>query len=333
MRSPIGACAWIAVALLSQPAVAHALTFRVVPNDGFGSKVLLIYDCGRIKEPETCSEKTTHFHSSDPQTLTTYWKQGPFDEVWLVSGGGDLEAGIEMANDLRVHAQAVRVPNARRLRGAGYESAGAPVCASSCTVAFMGGQFRSIDEGTTYKVHAASSVAWPDVESSLPAIRKIVELVNDKDVGLRRVLYALTDDSRQTARQLFTLFQDTLWLPLKSRSAQDTERLRREQELNQWEREAHEPLRSYSAAMQARDEAILELEGTTALQDIMMRMERQEMSGAIREIRALVPRLGRRADAALAMLESMFETSSILETNSMPRETLVNMGYVTEFVK
>jgi hypothetical protein len=57
------------------------------------------------------------------------------------------------------------------------------------------------------------------------------------------------------------------------------------------------------------------------------------MDRAIREIRAMTPRLGRRADAALAMLASMFDTSSILETNSMPRETLVKMGYITEFVK
>jgi hypothetical protein len=33
------------------------------------------------------------------------------------------------------------------------------------------------------------------------------------------------------------------------------------------------------------------------------------------------------------MLAAMYDTSSILETNTVPKETLTKMGYLTEFVK
>jgi hypothetical protein len=157
--------------------------------------------------------------------------------------------------------------------------------------------------------------------------------------GIRAVLQEFTEDSRKSAREFFTVFQDTLWLPIKPRNPQDPrglrdpERQRREQAFNEWEREWHGQTSFYTREQQARDEALLELEGRAALQDIIMRAEREAMDAAIREIRALLPRLGRRAEAAHAMLAAMFDTSSILETNSMPRETLVKMGYVTEFVK
>jgi hypothetical protein len=66
---------------------------------------------------------------------------------------------------------------------------------------------------------------------------------------------------------------------------------------------------------------------------MLMRAERDSMSGAIDELRGLAAGLGRRADAALAMLAAMFDTSSILETNNVPKETLTRMGYLTEFVR
>jgi hypothetical protein len=328
--------AWL-LAVLICPAVAYALSFKVIPDDGFSNRVLLIYDCPRVKGPRPCSPESSRFHPSDRQTILNYWGQGPFDEVWLVSGGGAVVSGIALAKEFRGHAQAVRVPNATRLVKAGVEPTLAPACVSSCTVAFMGGQFRSIDEGATYQVHSASFVAWFDIEESMPAIKDTLKFMENR--GLRAMLNEYTEDSRHSAREFFTVFQDTLWLAIKPRNPQDPsgsrdpERQRREQTFNEWERERHGMLSTYTAEQEARDKALLAFEGTAALQDIIMRVEREEMSRAMQEIGALVPRLGRRADAALAMLASMFDTSSILETNSMPRETLVKMGYVTEFVK
>jgi hypothetical protein len=327
---------WL-VALFVCPRSAHALTFRVVPDDGFGGRVLVIYDCGRLSEPATCTPEKSRFHPSDTQTLAGYWRQGPFDEVWLLSGGGAVVAGVGIAKDLRAHAQAVRVPGVARLRKAGMVPTRDPMCVSSCTIAFMGGQFRSIDEGATYQVHSASYVQWGDIDASFPAIKQTFEFIQKN--GVRAAINDYTSDSRRSARELFTLFQDTLWLPIKPRDpqdpygARDVERQRREQAFNEWERDRQGVSFPYAAEQQARDEALLAFEGAAALQDIIMREERNEMDRAIREIRSFLPRLGRRGDAALAMLAAMFNTSSILETNSMPRETLIKMGYITEFVK
>lgn len=313
------------------PVAATALSFKVIENDGFDNKILLIYDCGRIKEQRACTPENRRFHPSDGTTLSSYWRQGPFEEVWLLSGGGAVVAGLALAKDFRDHGQAVRVPGVARLLKAKIEPTRDPACVSSCTVAFMGGQFRAIDEGATYQVHSASYVAWFDVEESRPSINRAVAF-REKN-GFRALLNGFTDDARQSARDLFTLFQDTLWLPLKPRNARDAEWQRRENAFNSWMRERQGQVLPYSAEQQARDEEVFALEGPAALQDIIMRAERDEAARAVREIRSFLPQLGRRADAALAMLEAMFETSSILETYSMPRETLLRMGYVTEFVK
>jgi hypothetical protein len=335
-RLSILGTAWLLAALVCPPS-AHALTFKVIGDDGFGGRVLLIYDCGRLTEPATCTPAQTRFHPSDPKTLSDHWSQGPFDEVWLLSGGGAVVAGVAIAKDLRAHAQSVRVPGPARLRKAGVTPTRDPMCVSSCTIAFMGGQFRSIDEGATYQVHSASYVQWGDIDASLPAIKETFEFIGKH--GLRAAINEYTDDSRRSARELFTLFQDTLWLPIKPRNPQDpygqrdAELQRREQAFNEWQRERQGVSFPYAPEQQTRDEALFALEGPAALQDIIMREERNEMDRAIREIRSFLPRLGRRADAALAMLAAMFNTSSILETNSMPRETLIKMGYITEFVK
>jgi hypothetical protein len=314
---------------------AQALSFTVIPNDGFGSKVLLIFDCGRIKEARTCPPGPRGFVKSDPTTLRDYWQQGPFDEVWLLSGGGLLDAGIAMAIDLRAHAQAVRVPNAARLLKAGIIPAENPQCVSSCTVAFMGGQFRTIDmapgDVATYEVHSGSSVSWgqPDGEDAdiVALVWKAIE-----NGELRQIVAEITGDDRSTARRLFTVFQDTLWLAVKPRGP-DPERQRRDQALNSWEREYQSRGYSYPASQEARDKQIMAHEGKASMQDILMRIERDSMDRAIAEIRAIIPSLGRRADAALAMLAAMYDTSSILETNAVPKETLTRMGYLTEFVK
>jgi hypothetical protein len=322
-----------ALAVLVRAADAQALTFTVIPDDGFGSRVLLIHDCYRIKSTLPCEQDGGGFARGDPARLAAKWREGPFAEVWLLSGGGDLNAGIAIANDLRAHAQAVRVPNAARLLKASIEPTRAPACISSCTVAFMGGQFRTIDmvtgDAATYKVHASSSVSWGDPDEEKDYIAQFFSLLNRR--GLEALVAELTGDDRTLAARLFCVFQDTLWLTIKKSDPQDPERRRRDQVLRDWERERQGY--RYPPAQAARDRAILTLEGQAALQDILMRAERESMSGAINQLRSLAGGLGRRADAALAMLAAMYDTSSILETNNVPKETLTRMGYLTEFVR
>ncbi len=311
----------------------QALAFTVIPDDGFGARVLLIHDCQRIRNSTPCRPDEQGFVNGDQRRLAAKWSEGPFAEVWLISGGGSVRAGIDIANDLRRHGQAVRVPNAARLLKAGVEPTRPPACVSSCSIAFMGGQFRSIDilpgDAATYEVHAASAVQWGDPTEEKDYILSFFQRLDSR--GLDGVVAFLTNGDREMAAELFCVFQDTLWLTLKKPDPQDPERRRRDQVLRDWARERQGY--NYPPAQFARDKAILALEGEASLQDILMRVERDSMMTAITEMRGLAGSLGRRADAALDMLAAMFDTSSILETNSVPRETLTKMGYLTEFVK
>ena len=325
----------IAAAVVALAVVPHAdaLAFTVIRDDGFGSRVLLIHDCGAIRGPRPCSGEENGFVADDPGRLKAKWREGPFAEVWLLSYGGLLKAGIAIANDLRDHGQAVRVPNAARLLKASIAPARPPACVSSCTVAFMGGQFRTIDmmpgDAATYEVHAASSVSWNDLEEDKERIAYALGVLNDS--GLDRLVSLLTNGDRESAADLFRVFQDTLWLTVKKPEPADPERRRRDQVLRDWVRERQTYY--YPPSQSSRDRATLTLEGTAALQDILMRIERDSMTGAVDELRRLLPGLGRRAEAVLDMLAAMFDTSSILETNNVPKETLMKMGYLTEFVR
>jgi hypothetical protein len=327
-------------AALVHPIAADALAFKVIDDDGNRNRVLLVYDCELIARAEPCQPHEQGFDEEDPARLKGWWSRGPFAEVWLVSGGGDLAAGIKIANDLRAHQQAVRVPNVTRLRQASEKPVVAPYCVSSCTVAFMGGQFRTVDmrpgDAATYEVHAASSVSWNNPAREADRIKLFFEVLEDPTRGLAWLIGRLTSDDRATARDLFTVFQDTLWLSIKKRDPadpngfSDPERRQRDGALSGWV--GRGPY-VYSAADAARDSEILRLEGRAALQDILMRVERDSMHRVIAELRQMAPGLGRRADAAVAMLAAMYETSSILETNNVPKETLTKMGYLTEFVR
>jgi len=319
--------------LTAVPIDALALKFRIIENDGFGHRVLLVHDCDAIKDNPSCSAEETMFSAGDDGRFVNAWR-GQIDEVWLLSGGGNLDAGIKIAAQLRARGATVRVPGAARLLRAGLHmdpDLGSN-CVSACTVTFMGGQFRLIDPDATYEVHSASSVLWgnpkdPSTTKTIEAFRGLI-----KEDGLRAAANALTKWHRETARDLFLIFQESLWLPIQDGRTQ-SERRQRDQVLSDFVSAGVGRSYSYDAAQLAQDQQVYDLEGTAALQDILMRIERDSMDQVIAEIRARLPRLGRRADAALAILAAMYDTSSIKETNVVPRETLLKMGYVTEFVK
>ncbi|MBA3756591.1 MAG: hypothetical protein H0X02_10340 [Nitrosomonas sp.] len=64
-----------------------------------------------------------------------------------------------------------------------------------------------------------------------------------------------------------------------------------------------------------------------ALQEIIMAMERESMALAIDDLKAVQDTLGKRAPAAIKMLEIMF-TSRITGTASLNETTLREMGFV-----
>lgn len=71
-----------------------------------------------------------------------------YREVWLNSGGGNVEAGKKIGYALQALGATVRVP-----------SRAGVICASSCTNLMLGGYNRIVEEGARFLVHAMSSVS------------------------------------------------------------------------------------------------------------------------------------------------------------------------------
>jgi hypothetical protein len=281
------------------------------------------------KEGKPEEGRIGYLYSGDGKTLVAHLNQNNFAEVWLLSGGGHVVAGLDIARAFRERGVAVRVPSAVRIREArlSFSDNGGAECVSACTIAFMGGVLRSIDEGASYQIHAASIYSGID-EARL---KEIHETLAAGGKGLQAIADGVNKDARDSLRKGLINFQDTLLLPLGERNTR-AERLNRDAALSAWVIASRATF-PYSAAQRERDRQIIEIEGDAALQDIFMRLEREAIALAVEDVRPLLPKLGRRADAALAMFVAMFDTASIKESNMMARETLVSMGYITEDVK
>ncbi|HVQ12457.1 MAG TPA: hypothetical protein VMS40_02660, partial [Vicinamibacterales bacterium] len=236
---------------------------------------------------------------------------------WFFSGGGDLKAGVELGRRLRDYGMTVRVPNRIRLQNAtGRKQPRDVYCVSSCTVAFMGGLFRYMDDGATYRVHAASGYQGGIDKETLTQVAKgdFVEIARFEQIGARRI-----------AKQLLRHFQNTLLKLVRA-----PQQVEDDQEYINWAVRAR-PRLPYTNEQLAADRNKLGREGIGAAQDILMRLERDAMSWAINDLRAELPQLGPRAEPALKMLEAMYDVS-ILDTQGLTRQTMLRMGYLTQDV-
>lgn len=254
----------------------------------------------------------------------------PFDEVWLLSGGGDVDAGVGIARVLRRHGMTVEVP-------ADYQ------CISACTIAFMGGVLRYINDGAKFRIHSASNY------SEGVSKRRAAELQRDPDAALIKIAQSQQIDQRYLALRLMTLFQNTLAIPLRSNPHPESDA-----EFCRWaggiygsftfpngrargqcdteEQSLVSPRLLYADPKneeRAADVALIRREGTAAYQDILMRIERECMSLAISDLEPTLLERGARAKPALKMVQAMFMTS-IKDTSYMTHLQLVTMGYVTE---
>lgn len=316
----------VAAALLVLVAVepVAALRFESIERDD-GRRILRVRDCGIFEPRSGCEEWErgfrmagnyrrlnggVHRYAGDPAVLHRLLADArqrgrPYDEVWLYSGGGHLDAGIDMGRVLRRHGMTVRVVRGTR-------------CVSACTVAFMGGLFRFVDEGATYEVHAGS---W--VSGSLGDRNEA--LIARGDFAAIAEFYRV--DARKTARQLLTHFQNTLIIPLNARAQDEDDRV-----FAEWARRpSSRPF--YSERQAALDRQRIAAEGLAAAQDILMRMERDAMAAAVADLEAMVRAnaLGPRAGPALRMVQAMYDVS-IMETAVLTRETMLRMGYITHDV-
>ncbi len=328
-------CLLVLVYLLGCTTRGHGLKFRIVGKDN--NKVLLLTDCPWAEQQGTkCSRYETHFavaakgYEGDPALFRRALRQSGIREIWIISGGGQVQAAIEMARDLRHSGLPVRVPNAKEV---GLPVKVHPWCVSSCTVFFMGGVLRYIDQGATYQVHSASlwqtEVDWHDdaTPAQPPTVEaEIGEIASSPEKALRVFAQAEQKEARVMALQMLRLFQNTLLIPTRRAPVSEDE-----DEITA-EATAQLPALEYlTSRKEQQDEQRIRAEGRAAVQDIMMRVEREQMAAAIRWLEGRSD-LGYRADSALEMLRMMY-MESIRETSTLSESELERRGYVTPEVR
>ena len=298
---------------LSNVAEASALVFDLVdPARTGGRRVLWIRDCG-TREGEPCTRPQTMFWPGDSDRLARLLRDG--DEVWLDSGGGDLNEGILIGELLRRRQATARVPTQAS-------------CISSCTVAFLGGVFRYVDPGGSYEVHAASKFLSETLDGD-----RLKQVVMDPRDALADWAGRLQDGYtvegmavpglRSIAARLFRHFQRAL-LPLGElpRGSEPFGEV-----LDRWLRQR--PVVTYpGSAQHAADVEKVAREGGAAAQELLMRMERDTVASAIASLQTIEGQLGPRAGAALEILQTMY-SSRITLTLRLNYETLLRMGFIT----
>jgi hypothetical protein len=294
---------------------------------GPGKRILFIRDCarGNIPSAKPCANYENGFEGPDTDSgyqgdsvvLGRILARGRFEEVWLFSGGGDLDEGIKVGRLLRRHGVTVRVPNVARVRSVmAWPKPNMQVfCVSSCTVAFMGGLFRYLDPDATYQVHSASGVSQVS-----EGLTRLLEKEGFDGFATRREV-----GTRLNGIRLFRHFQNTLIMPLVKPGGLEP---LAENDLTfaNWARRFRT---RYSAAQLEADRQRFESEGAASLQDILMRIERDSMAGVIEDIRGDLASYGPRAKHALAMLEVMYKVG-IKDTFILDKETMYAMGYLTK---
>ena len=279
---------------------------------------LWVRDCGSQGfEDSSCDESETSFSKGDAAKLTQVLTTRTYDEIWLASGGGNLDEGIGVGEVLRRFQATVRVPP-------GYR------CVSSCTVAFLGGVFRYLDDTATYEVHAASRFLDEDVDGESMKL-----LLTDPEGAVREWASLLLlganlktgrfRGARELAQELFLHCQKAVH-PLGALPAglENQNRQRLQNLLRSTPRFVYPETRQFSD-----DVNRIKREGVPAAQEILMRIERDSMQVGIEEIRGILASLGPRAAPALRMLETMY-SSRITGTAVLSRQTMVQMGYITE---
>jgi len=280
-------------------ASAHALQMMTMKLDN-GAEVLVLQDCANSKD-YTCQPYEKSFSTGDSARLERVLSQRGFQEVLLVSGGGNLDEGVKVGEVLRRYGAAVRVPSGQ-------------ACVSACTVAFLGGVIRTVDADATYEVHAYSGV-----RSGL-ADDDRARMVSYPDRELEHMALNERKTARHWAERLFSYAQRMIG------GTPNGPAIRAALALSDGQKS------SYIASGQlARDIQLIRQEGAAAAHTATMNIERSSMEDAIALLRTHVSTLGTRSEHALNILDTMF-SSAIIRTAPLTQETLLRMGYITPVV-
>lgn len=286
----------------------YALKFRPI-RDG---NVLLVYDCGKLgfegETPDSCAPHERSFsgptrykngtaYSGDAEALDRMLRSNSFRQVFLASGGGNLDEGVKVGEILRRHNAYVVVP-----KGAS--------CVSACTVAFLGGKIRDVEDGGSYVVHAYSGLLHASAE-------ELAKYSNPEgDFALDEFVKSGVQRGGVWAKRLIIYTQ---------RMIGGSPQIR---EIDELMISSPDYRAKYVASGGFKSDLDrIRREGPSTTQEIMMRIEREIFSSAIGHLKSNSSKIGSRGENAIVILEIMF-SSRITGTATLDENTLRERGYI-----
>ncbi len=292
----------ILLSLMVASGPASALKFAPVTTPD-GRPVLLVYDCGLFKADGHCLEHQKGFsgadrnYPGDAAVLDGALRERAYSEVWLYSGGGNLAEGVKVGEVMRRHRTFVVVPDGSR-------------CISACTVAFLGGVLRDVQQKGTYEVHAYSAQGGLEYKEHLKFTHQDGEFALDKFVA------SASGTGQGWAKRLFLYVQQMI-------GGAPNERL-----VDGVLERAPDYLQTYRSRGTSRQDLVrMRIEGIAATQEILMRIERESFESRLAFLKKHADELGARSRPAIKMLEIMF-SSRMPGTATLDQVTLKENGYI-----
>ncbi len=269
-------------------------------------------------------------YAGDAERLTRQLASKPYKEVWLYSNGGSVTAGIDVGLALRDVTATVRVPRGRD-------------CISACTIAFMGGRWRYVDDPFSFKVHSASAFTkLESVDARLARAggdwRKLAALVYVVTAdNLFRLVSYFDDTSTSMQAPAVRANLQAVAAALRGQATSSPSALVRAarqtgastEPAERWAERCLERLR-LSMGGQSLDDR-LALEGPALRHTVALQIERQAAADVIAEIRGRLGTDARTHVAGLDKVDVMYSTT-IIDVFEPSQVVLVNRGYVSAIV-
>jgi hypothetical protein len=224
-----------------------------------------------------------------------------YDEVWLNSGGGDVDGGFDVGRALREHRATVRVRSHPCVR-----------CASSCTNMMLGGYLRIVEPGANFHVHAASGV-MNDQKSRAMAVG-LKQFTERGAEGLREVVDTYLQSWVELSLRMVRYYQEVLGGQPNNETYAAIRTRHRIPSLYPNQRNLD------------RDVVAARAEGRVAVQEILTDVELTGMKHMLTKLREHEGELGRGGKVALRIFEATL-SSRIQDSALLTQHQLSNLGY------
>jgi len=118
--------------------------------------------------------------------------------LFFDSPGGNLLAGIELGREIRADGLDTNVNASNGMDKMGFPLSKPSLCASACTLAFLGGRFRSIDDNSVFAVHRFYFPGKADDGTDAAQIVSAAVVQYMRDMGIDPGLFTLMTDGGQS---------------------------------------------------------------------------------------------------------------------------------------